>query len=483
MGFYISEEGDMFIHDRGANVRFQLPQSVTHLKLVQKDGGYKLVRSDSYGTEYSYIPDEYRYIDPIFAHEYEKREYSHKHVNIGLLNFDKYQPGRLFAIKHDPDDYNIPRNSAGEIIRIRGQIYSAKVKLFDNNDEEIGMLSNNFHNFKGKIFFSADFNYSYSDFLASVSPQVEVEDMRDGSRRITFDQGNGDIGDTNRGYTDYQRIFTESKKAESQKQQNLQEKDGNDGVFDTAAGSQKQQSLHEEGGNGVFDRAPGSQKQQHLQEEDKGGAFETSQEISDRTTKETFSTGVQITKESTQGIKETFSQGVQITKESTQGIIDGISSRFSDGVQIVTDIASEVSSWLSNWWSDTEEVESKPKVSAEEDQMQSDQSVLPPGLTRAKRIALSEEKAQEKMVLKDTILKIEKSRDQDSEGKQKADIKIDYYDIKGLYDKAEGAEKTTCWSFGISCMLQIIKLEPCQKINIILKKVILLFMIIKKRSF
>lgn len=90
--------------------------------------------------------------------------------------------------------------------------------MFDG-DEEIGMLSNNFHNFKGKIFFSADYNYSYNDFLASVSPQVEIEDMGNGSKKITFDQGSGDIGDTNRGYTDYQRIFTKEKQTESPKGQ------------------------------------------------------------------------------------------------------------------------------------------------------------------------------------------------------------------------------------------------------------------------
>lgn len=100
---------------------------------------------------------------------------------------------------------------------MNGNAYFTKVKLFDG-DEEVGMLSNNFHNFKGKIFFSADYNYSYNDFLASVSPQVEVEDRGDGSKKITFDQGDGDIGDTNRGYTDHQRIFTKGKQAETQEQ-------------------------------------------------------------------------------------------------------------------------------------------------------------------------------------------------------------------------------------------------------------------------
>ncbi|GKS78353.1 hypothetical protein wHma_03600 [Wolbachia pipientis] len=222
MGFYITEKGDLFIHDHGANVRFQLPQSITHLKLVEKDGAYKLVPVTKDGNEHPVgmpnISDEYRYIDPIFAHEYEKRDYSHKHVNVGLINLEKYGSGKLFAIKHDPNDYHIQRNSSGEIVRIKDQTYFTKVKLFDG-DEEIGMLSNNFHNFKGKIFFSADYNYSYNDFLASVSPQVEIEDMGNGSKKITFDQGSGDIGDTNRGYTDYQKIFTKEKQTESPKGQ------------------------------------------------------------------------------------------------------------------------------------------------------------------------------------------------------------------------------------------------------------------------
>ncbi|WP_265026183.1 hypothetical protein [Wolbachia endosymbiont (group A) of Bibio marci] len=140
MGFYITEKGDLFIHDHGANVRFQLPTSITHLKLVEKDGAYKLAPSDKYGTEYRYdvrgddIPDEYRYIDPIFAHEYEKRDYSHKYVNVGLINLEKYGSGKLFAIKYDPNDYHIQKNSSGEIVRIKDQTYFTKVKLFDGDE-------------------------------------------------------------------------------------------------------------------------------------------------------------------------------------------------------------------------------------------------------------------------------------------------------------------------------------------------------------
>lgn len=328
MGFYITEKGDLFIHDHGANVRFQLPQSITHLKLVEKDGAYKLVPVTKDGNEHPIgmpnISDEYRYIDPIFAHEYEKRDYSHKHVNVGLINLEKYGSGKLFAIKYDPNDYHIQRNSSGEIVRIKDQTYFTKVKLFDG-DEETGMLSNNFHNFKGKIFFSAEYNYSYNDFLASVSPQVEIEDMGNGSKKITFDQGSGDIGDTNRGYTDYQRIFTKEKQTESPK----------------------------------------------------GQVSETKTEV-----------------------HSTTNVVAQAAEEKT--------------------------------------------ASNDNSEMQSDQPQIP---TRAKRSSSVEEKEQEQVVLKDTILKIEKSYEQDSEGKHKANVTINYNDVKALYDRAEGAEKQSVLDF------------------------------------
>lgn len=328
MGFYITEKGDLFIHDHGANVRFQLPQSITHLKLVEKDGAYKLVPVTKDGNEHPIgmpnISDEYRYIDPIFAHEYEKRDYSHKHVNVGLINLEKYGSGKLFAIKYDPNDYHIQRNSSGEIVRIKDQTYFTKVKLFDG-DEEIGMLSNNFHNFKGKIFFSADYNYSYNDFLASVSPQVEIEDMGNGSKKITFDQGSGDIGDTNRGYTDYQRIFTKEKQTESPK----------------------------------------------------GQVSETKTEV-----------------------------------------------------HITTNVVAQAAE--------------EKTASNDNSEMQSDQPQIP---TRAKRSASVEEKEKEQVVLKDTILKIEKSYEQDSEGKHKANVTINYNDVKALYDRAEGAEKQSVLDF------------------------------------
>ncbi|WP_264330757.1 hypothetical protein [Wolbachia endosymbiont (group B) of Erebia ligea] len=246
-----------------------------------------------------------------------------------LNGYEKYAPGKLFTIKHDPNDYQIQRNSSGEIVRINNQRYFTKVKLFDGDtDEEIGMLSNNFHNFKGKIFFSADYNYSYNDFLASVSPQVEIEDMGNGSKKITFDQGDGDIGDTNRGYTDYQRIYT--REIESPKEQ------------------------------------------------------------------------------------------VSVSKTETE----------VDTSHRTTNIIAQAA---------------KEQTFMREDEMQSDQSISSQSLTRTKRASLVEEKEQ--VILKDTILKIERSSDRDSEGKHKANVTIDYNDVKALYDRAEGAEKQSVLDF------------------------------------
>lgn len=195
------------------------------------------------------------------------------------------------------------------------------------------MLSNNFHNFQGKIFFSADYNYSYSDFLASVSPQIEIKDMDDGSKRIMFDRGRGDIGDTDKGYTDYQRIYTKGKQTESSKE-----------------------------------------------------------------------------------------QASVISKAETE--VDTPHMGYST-TNAVTRAAEEKA------------------ASNDNDEMQSDQTQI---LTRAKRSALVEE-GQEQVVLKDTILKIEKNYDRDSEGKHKANITIDYNDVKALYDRAEGAEKQSVLKF------------------------------------
>lgn len=54
---------------------------------------------------------------------------------------------------------------------------------------------------------------------------------------------------------------------------------------------------------------------------------------------------------------------------------------------------------------------------------------------------------EEKIVLKDTILKIAQNYDRDLEGKHKANVTIGYDDIKALYDRAEGAEKQSVLDF------------------------------------
>ncbi|MDG7055834.1 MAG: hypothetical protein LJD31_04925, partial [Wolbachia endosymbiont of Menacanthus eurysternus] len=70
------------------------------------------------------------------------------------------------------------------------------------------------------------------------------------------------------------------------------------------------------------------------------------------------------------------------------------------------------------------------------------------GLEAPKKSVIHEQnEEQEQVVLKDTILKIEKNYDRDSEGKHKANITIDYNDVKALYDKAEGAEKQSVLKF------------------------------------
>lgn len=222
-GFYITEEiknnqgevtkpSSLFIHDHGRNWRWQLPEAITHLKLLTNPvGERKLVPCEANGNEFPEgmpdISEEYRLIDPLFAHRYAKQDHSHQHITIDLVNFDSYPDGTRFAIQYDPKDVSIRLDKQVNIVRENNRkTYFTKVKLWYGN-QEIGMLSNNFHNFTGKIFFSADLNYSYTDFLASVSPQVVVETTADGGKKISFNRGPGDLGGTDRGYTDHAVIF------------------------------------------------------------------------------------------------------------------------------------------------------------------------------------------------------------------------------------------------------------------------------------
>ena len=58
-----------------------------------------------------------------------------------------------------------------------------------------------------------------------------------------------------------------------------------------------------------------------------------------------------------------------------------------------------------------------------------------------------EKRDVDSVILKDTILKVEKSHDEGFEGKYKANVVIDYYDIKSLFDKAEESEKHSVLDF------------------------------------
>ncbi|HCE59278.1 MAG TPA: hypothetical protein DEQ74_00355, partial [Wolbachia sp.] len=59
----------------------------------------------------------------------------------------------------------------------------------------------------------------------------------------------------------------------------------------------------------------------------------------------------------------------------------------------------------------------------------------------------TEVKQQEPVILKDTIVKIEKSHDEYSQGKYKANVVIDYYDMRALYEEAKESEKQPVLEF------------------------------------
>ena len=218
ISFYISEPAtdsmgtygsDFFIADEGRNLRFQLPKTITHLKLVNVGGNKKLVPCTANGDEHpsgmpSDLTDEYRYIDPIFAHTFERQSYSKNSVSIGLVDFDKYQEGSMFKLQHYSDDYHIHKDEHGNIIR-PNYIYTTKVDLV-YDDKIIGMLSDNINQFQGDIFIAASLNYSHNDFLSSKYFQkVNIEALESGIYSGRYDVGGGDeivnLG-TDTGYSD-----------------------------------------------------------------------------------------------------------------------------------------------------------------------------------------------------------------------------------------------------------------------------------------
>ncbi|AAZ68178.1 collagenase [Ehrlichia canis] len=219
MSFYITEPSadsgdnygsDFFISDEGKNLRFQLPKAITHLKLVNVNGNNKLVPCTKDGNEHpegmpSDLTDEYRYIDPIFAHTFEKQSYSKNSISVGLVDFSKYKEGSMFKLQHYSDDYHIHKDEQGNVIRPNNRSYVTKVDLV-YDDKVIGMLSDSINQFQGDIFISASLNYSHNDFLSSKYFQkVNIEALENGIYSGRYDVGDGDqiAGlNTDTGYSD-----------------------------------------------------------------------------------------------------------------------------------------------------------------------------------------------------------------------------------------------------------------------------------------
>ena len=218
MSFYISEPSydskgnfgsDFYITDEGKGIRFQLPKTITHLKLVNVKGSKKLVPCTADGNEHPDgmppdLTDEYRYIDPIFVHKFEQQCYSKKSKSIGLVDLNKYQEGTLFKLQHYDEDYHINRDEHGNIIRPKNVSYNTKVDLLYDG-KIIGMLSDNINQFQGDIFISVSRNYSHSDFLSSKYFQkVNIQEVRDGVYHGTYDVSDeiADLG-TDSGYSDH----------------------------------------------------------------------------------------------------------------------------------------------------------------------------------------------------------------------------------------------------------------------------------------
>lgn len=213
-GFSIIEPNDILVQqDYAQNTILHYPAAIKYLKLIKfMHNGQTIIKLSPSTVDGNECPDnmdhqilqDYRFVDPIYAIKYQKEDHSHEHITVGLINFDHYDDGTLFRVKHAPNDYQIYKDRQGNILRKYDEKYITKVKIYDPNGKEIGMLSNDFYHFKEKIFFSVDFNYSYKDFLASYLPHVKNITLKDGTKAIMFTQGEGDL--TDNGYYDFKRI-------------------------------------------------------------------------------------------------------------------------------------------------------------------------------------------------------------------------------------------------------------------------------------
>ncbi|MEH0831467.1 hypothetical protein [Anaplasma bovis] len=233
MEFYISEDRkddqgntidapNLFIGDRVVDKRFQLPESITHLKLVRDEReNIFLVPCTKTGNINPHgMPEDigqYAYIDPIFAYGRMEMESVSRHARFELIDFSKYVTGKLFKIAPDINDPSVPKDSNGNPLRTAaGNTYMTRVAIIDESSgEKIGELASAPTFFQGDVFLSFDRSYSHSDFISSLyHHEVEVENSGPGLKRLTL-SGEGDLG-TDSGYSNYYSFYQRAREGDQQ---------------------------------------------------------------------------------------------------------------------------------------------------------------------------------------------------------------------------------------------------------------------------
>lgn len=153
----------MFVHDFGRGQRYQFPSNVKWLKLIKDDQKMLYlvpwVENKRWGDNIC--------IDPFIIHTYSD---GHKS---GMVDVTKYPIGTLFECK--------PKHGT--------------VELHLSDGKYVGRMVSEQHTFMNDIFLSADYNYSFVDFLATRTPDIHQEE--DYFR----------FGDGSTAYTNHQRIY------------------------------------------------------------------------------------------------------------------------------------------------------------------------------------------------------------------------------------------------------------------------------------
>ncbi|WP_410542503.1 ankyrin repeat domain-containing protein [Wolbachia endosymbiont of Tetranychus urticae] len=122
-------------------------------------------------------------------------------------------------------------------------------------------------------------------------------------------------------------------------------------------------------------------------------------------------------------VAEIVEHNHEIAQSFLSSILNGIQNLFGS-----------IFSTVSGWFSTSEEINSIPNVT-EERNINIDES---------KNLYLLQQdniRSNESVKLADTILKVVNDEEYNHEGKQKANIMIDHYDLKSLHKRAEGEEK------------------------------------------